>query len=137
MNEPGYIGIWRRVLPIGEFKFGVAVLHLHLSGRAAKIVYSFRPFHDVDSRGPVFGHWQPEESSKAVMRLESDGEDFRLLYIPDRQLEVRFLAGREIYERATAQEISVDHLNMISRADFNAQIHSFLEKGITPQKPNG
>ncbi len=130
MSEQGYVGIWRKVLPIGEFKFGVAIVHIHASGRAARILYSLRPFHDLDSRGPVFGHWKPLEGYKAVMKLNSDEDDFHLLYIPDRQLEVRFLAGREIYERATAQEISVTHLNLIAGVDFNEQIQSYLEHGI-------
>lgn len=131
------IGIWRKVLPIGEFKFGVSVLHIHASGRAAMILYSFRPFHDLDSRGPAFGHWKPVDDARAVMKLDSDEDDFYLLYIPDRQLEVRFLAGRQIYERATASEISVTHLNLIARIDFNEQIDSYLEHDVDARKGKG
>jgi hypothetical protein len=137
MSEHGYIGIWRKVLPIGEFKFAVAILHIHASGRAARILYSFRPFHDLDSPGPVFGHWTPTEGPRAVMKLGSAEEDFHLFYIPDRQLEVRYLAGREIYERATAQEISVTHLNLLSGVDFNEQIQSYLEHGVAPPRQDG
>jgi hypothetical protein len=137
MSEPGFVGIWRKVLPMSDFKFGVAIVHLHASGRAARILYSFRPFHDLDARGPTFGHWKAGDGHEGMMKLDSEDDEFRLRYIPDYQLEVRFLAGREVYERATAQEISVTHLNLVSGVDFNEQIRAYLEHGITMPKQNG
>ena len=71
------------------------------------------------------------------MKLGSADDDYHLHYIPDRQLEVRFLAGREIYERATIEEISVKHLNLISGVDFNEQIYSYLEHGVACPKQDG
>jgi len=67
------------------------------------------------------------------MKLGSEEADFQIRYIPDRQLEVRFLAGREVYERATHDEVSVTHLHLVSGVDFNDQIRSYLEHGVIPQ----
>lgn len=129
LNEPGYVGIWKKVLPMGEFKTAISVLHVHSSGRAARILYSFRPFHDLDSLGPRFGHWEPVDDFKAIVKLDGDDDGHRLLYIPDRQLEVRYLAGREVHERAAARDVSTHHLNVISGVDYNQMMRSYLEEG--------
>ena len=67
--------------------------------------------------------------SKRFVKLDGDDDGHRLLYIPDRQLEVRYLAGREVHERAAARDVSTHHLNVISGVDYNQMMRSYLEEG--------
>jgi len=77
------------------------------------------------------GHWRVLDDTKAVMTLGRETDEFQMRYIPDQQLEVRFLAGREVYERATPEQVSVTHLRLVSGVDFNDRIRSYLEYGVT------